>query len=397
MRRRQFTSLFTSATGLALLNAHVPGWAQALSKSFTSGNRIKKFLILIELKGGNDGLNTVIPFSDKNYRLLRNNIGIPEKDLIKIDDNNALHPSLNPLIPLWTKGEMAIIQGVGYPSPNLSHFRSIEIWETASKANEYLQTGWITPYTSWLRDHGYNFTADGVILGSTDLGPLNGSKSIALSNQSVFLRQAQLAQGGSTSQNEALNYILSLENDISYAAKGLTSSSFNFKTTFPRGNFGRSVQAAAQVAASQLHNDGIPVISLSLGSFDTHQNQADRHASLLNQLATGIDALKSAFKEINLWDDTLIMTYSEFGRRAAENESHGTDHGTASPHFVFGGSVAGGWYGAAPRLDQFDSTNNLIYTVDFRQMYATIAQKWWGIKTDQVFNGTFDAIPFLRA
>jgi uncharacterized protein (DUF1501 family) len=136
---------------------------------------------------------------------------------------------------------------------------------------------------------------------------------------------------------------------------------------------------------------------LTLGSFDTHQNQLNTHANLLRQLAEGMAALKSSLTELGAWDRTLVMTFSEFGRRAKQNSSGGTDHGTAAPHFVAGGAVRGGMYGQAPDLTRLDGTQNVVYTTDFRQMYATVAQQWWGVNAETVVRGKFDTLKFLRA
>ena len=208
--------------------------------------------------------------------------------------------------------------------------------------------------------------------------------------------------------NPALRYLLKVENEISQAADGLKGDKYAFNTVFPSGSFGNGVAAAAQVVASQRNNlvggtsgaagtGGVPVICLTLGSFDTHQNQLGSHANLLRQLGEGMAALKSALTELGAWDRTLVMTFSEFGRRARQNSSGGTDHGTAAPHFVAGGAVRGGLYGQAPDLSRLDGNQNVLYTTDFRQLYATVAQQWWGVNAENVVRGRFDALPFLRA
>jgi uncharacterized protein (DUF1501 family) len=195
---------------------------------------------------------------------------------------------------------------------------------------------------------------------------------------------------------------LKVENEILTAADGLRSDKYAFTTVFPQGQFGNSVAAAAQVVASQSKKSnagvgGVPVICLTLGSFDTHQNQLNAHANLLRQLAEGMAALKSSLTELGAWDRTLVMTFSEFGRRAKQNSSGGTDHGTAAPHFVAGGAVRGGLYGQAPDLSRLDGNQNVVHTTDFRQMYATVAEQWWGVKSEAVVRGKFDALKFLRA
>ena len=405
MKRRNFLGAaggaVANATALALLGRHAPGWAQGVGQRASS--LAERILILIELKGGNDGLNTLVPYADPAYYQLRNSIGIKTDDVIKIDTRMGLHPELKPMLPLWEKGELGIVQGVGYPSPNLSHFRSIEIWETSSHANEYLDDGWVARAMKAGYAKQANFTAEGVLIGSSDFGPLAGARAVTLNNPEAFVSQARFA--GQTpvlaSGNAALQHMLKVEGDISVAAQGLRSDKFNFTTEFPQGQFGNGVRAAAQVVASQTGKGqgkaGVPVIMLTLGSFDTHQNQLGAHANLLRQLGEGMAALKSALVELGAWDRTLVMTFSEFGRRARQNNSGGTDHGTAAPHFVAGGAVRGGLYGQAPDLARLDAAQNLVYTTDFRQLYATVAQDWWGVAPERVVRGKFDPVKFLRA
>ena len=396
MKRRDFFN----TTGLALLGSHAPGWAQSVGQRASS--LAERILILIELKGGNDGLNTLVPYADPAYYQLRNSIGIKADDVIKIDTRVGLHPELKPMLPLWEKGELGIVQGVGYPSPNLSHFRSIEIWETSSHANEYLDDGWVARAMKAGYAKQANFTAEGVLIGSSDFGPLAGARAVTLNNPEAFVSQARFA--GQTpvlaSGNAALQHMLKVEGDISVAAQGLRSDKFNFTTEFPQGQFGNGVRAAAQVVASQTGKGqgkaGVPVIMLTLGSFDTHQNQLGAHANLLRQLGEGMAALKSALVELGAWDRTLVMTFSEFGRRARQNNSGGTDHATAAPHFVAGGAVRGGLYGQAPDLARLDAAQNLIYTTDFRQLYASVAKDWWGVAPELVVRGKFDPVKFLR-
>ena len=402
MKRRDFLTNFSSVTGAALLSAHAPGWAQAVATRASSVQ--DRILILIELKGGNDGLNTVIPYADNAYYAMRNTIGIKSEELIKLDEKVALHPDLKAMLPFWEKNELAIVQGVGYPQANLSHFRSIEIWETASKSSEYLSDGWATRAMQAGLAAKAKFTAEGVLIGMNEFGPLAGAKAVSLNDPVAFVNQSKIARASDLTGNKynaALTYLLKVENEILTAADGLKSDKYAFTTVFPQGQFGNGVAAAAQVVASQNNKivanaGGVPVICLTLGSFDTHQNQLSSHANLLRQLAEGMAALKSALTELGAWDRTLVMTFSEFGRRAKQNSSGGTDHGTAAPHFVAGGAVRGDLYGQAPDLSRLDSNQNVVHTTDFRQMYTTVAQQWWGVNAETVVRGKFETLKFLR-
>jgi uncharacterized protein (DUF1501 family) len=406
MKRREFLAA-AAAAGTSLW---LPGAVYAENAGMTPGATATGYdnlLILIELKGGNDGLNTVVPFADPLYYSYRTNIGVRRDQAVQLDERTALHPALAPLLPMWRDRQLAIVQGVTYPQPNLSHFRSIEIWDTASRSDQYLREGWLTrAFASEPVPKG--FVADGLVLGSAEMGPMaNGARAIALVNPAQFTRASRLVTPVSLKErNPALAHILDVENDIVHAADQLRPrpGQYALKTAFPQGAFGTSIKTAMQALASSdtpqgapVPGKGVAVIRLTLNGFDTHENQPGRHADLLRQFATGMVALRDALGELGRWDRTMIVTYAEFGRRVRENQSRGTDHGTASAHFVAGGRVAGGLYGEAPQLARLDGNGNLPVGVDFRQIYATVLGPWWGLDSQTVLQGRFQPLPILRA
>lgn len=387
--RREFLTAAAAVTAggvLAWLPQH--SWAAA---------NYQNLLILVELKGGNDGLNTVIPYADPQYAALRPRLAIARDQVLHLDENSGLNPALSPLMPLWKAGEVAVVQGVGYPSANLSHFRSIEIWDTASKSNEYLQQGWLTRAFAQA-PVPRAFAADAVVVGSADMGPFSGggTRTIALTNTEQFLQQAKLAVAAGEARNTALNHILHVEQDIVRAAAGFINAGAQqtFRTVFPQTAFGNAVRTAAQVVASR---SGVAAIKVSLNGFDTHSGQAGTHNRLLKELAEGLVALKSVLIEMSRWEDTLVATYAEFGRRPRENTSAGTDHGTASPHFVLGGRVNGGLYGQRPAFDRLDGNGNLPFAVDFRSIYATVLEHWWGVNSSIALRGRFAPMDIIKA
>ena len=403
MNRRDFLTL-TGAAAAAGVSLWQPA-AHAASMPAAGRPGYANVLILVELKGGNDGLNTVVPYADPLYYQLRRGIGIKRDQVLQLDAHTGLHPALAPLMPLWRDGQVAIVQGVGYPQPNLSHFRSIEIWDTASRSDQYLHEGWLTR-TFAQAPVPPGFAADGVVLGSAEMGPLaNGARAIALVNPAQFIRAARLAEPSSLRErNPALAHIIDVENDIVKAADRLRprGGMREFRTAFPAGTFGTSVKTAMQVlaaceASGPGAQDGVAVLRLTLNGFDTHQNQPGQHAALLKQFAEGMSAMRDALIELGRWHQTLVMTYAEFGRRVRENQSNGTDHGTAAPHFVMGGRVAGGLYGAPPALGRLDGNGNLPVAVDFRQLYATVLGSWWGLDATRVLQQRFDTLPLLKA
>ncbi|NUY02203.1 DUF1501 domain-containing protein [Paraburkholderia youngii] len=391
MKRRSFLSMSAAAGALLCLpralaaeDANAAHWRDASKASVVPGRGYDNLLILIELKGGNDGLNTVIPFADPAYYALRKNIGIKREQMIHLDERTALHPALQPLMPLWRSRQLAIVQGVGYAQPNLSHFRSIEIWDTASRSDQYLRDGWLTRAFA-MKPVPFDFAADGVVIGSAEMGPLaNGARAIALVNRTQFVGTLRLA----TPVPE-------------------------LKTAFPDGAFGNSIKTAMQVLAASdtlkitaagrapmeqsSSGRGVAVIRLTLNGFDTHQNQRGQHAALLQHFAQGMVAMQAALVELGRWNDTLVMTYAEFGRRPRENESNGTDHGTVAPHFVTGGRVRGDLYGVPPMLARLDGNGNLPVGVDFRQIYATVLGPWWGLDASTILQQRFEPLPLLRA
>jgi uncharacterized protein (DUF1501 family) len=383
MNRREFLN----AAGAASVIVAVPRLAQA------AGADYGRLLVLVELKGGNDGLNTAVPYADADYYHLRPRLAIARDQVLQLDARTGLHPSLQPLMPLWEARQLALVQGVGYPAANLSHFRSIEIWDTASNSSEYLADGWLARAFAGTPPPK-TYAADGVVVGGAEMGPFAGraTRALALANTEQFLRQAKLAAPAGQSANAALAHIIRVENHIAQAAAGLNAD-YAFRTDFPRSAFGNAVRTASQVIASR---SGVAAIKLSLNGFDTHGNQQAVHARLLRDLAEGLVALKAALVELDLWDRTLIMTYAEFGRRPRENQSGGTDHGTSSCHFSLGGGVRGGLYGAPPALGRLDGNGNLPFAVDFRELYTAALERWWGVPSAPVLNGRFAPVEFLK-
>ncbi|RQH07370.1 DUF1501 domain-containing protein [Paraburkholderia dinghuensis] len=405
MKRREFLAAAAAAgTSLSLPRMVRAQTGVASPGPFARG--YDNLLILIELKGGNDGLNTVVPFADPLYYSYRANIGVRRDQAIQLDERTALHPALSPLLPMWRAGELGIVQGVTYPQPNLSHFRSIEIWDTASRSDQYLREGWLTrAFASAPVPEG--FVADALVLGSAEMGPLaNGARAIVLVNPAQFALASRFVTPVSLKErNPALAHILDVENDIVRAADELRPQpgQYVLKTAFPQGGFGTSIRTAMEALASgdtaqgrPVPGKGVAAIRLTLNGFDTHQNQPGRHAGLLQQFAAGMVAIRNALVELGRWDRTMIVTYAEFGRRVRENQSRGTDHGTASAHFVAGGRVAGGLYGQAPQLAQLDGNGNLPLGVDFRQIYATVLGPWWGLDAQAVLQGRYAPLPILR-
>ncbi len=345
-------------------------------------------LVLVELNGGNDGLNTVIPYANPLYAKLRPKIGIARDTVVQLDAATALHPGLAPLKPSWDAGECAIVQGVGYEKPNLSHFRSIEIWDTASASDAAIADGWLARALA-PRQPLAGRVAEGVVLGRPVVGPLYGAKARVAMMQDAngFANQARRVAkpGGGAMPTAALQHVVTTQAELRAAGDGiydrLQQMRIPMQTVFPRSGLGGQLANAARLIAA---NVDVPVIKVSHGSFDTHTYQRNTHDRLIGELGAALAAFRHAMIERNAWGRVTVMSYAEFGRRPAENSAQGTDHGTAAPHFVLGGAVRGGFKGVAPRLDQLDGGGTLRHGVDFKSLYATVLKRWWGIDPEPV-------------
>lgn len=389
MRRRDFL-LASSAAALAPV---LPAAGATATHDFKG-----RVLVLIELNGGNDGLNTVVPFADPLYASLRPRLALSRDDVLPLDQKLALNKVLEPLMPAWQAKDMAIALGVGYADPNRSHFRSIEVVETASDPEEVRTDGWIGGIFAEAKIKR-DFATDGVVLGGP-LGPLAGGdlKAIALEEPESFIRQAMnTPDAPARPANAALTHILGVRGEVRTAANDLGArlAAATNQTTegWPQNRFARQLAVTARLIAS-----GTPtaVYKIRHAGFDTHAGQLGTQRQLLTQFGEGLAKFRDAMIKAGAWDRVLVMTYAEFGRRVGENGSNGTDHGTAAPHFILGGRVKGGLYGEQPPLNDLDA-GDLKFRLDFRRLYATASERWWGIARTPKTLLQAKPLEFLRA
>ncbi|WP_027211207.1 DUF1501 domain-containing protein [Burkholderia sp. WSM2232] len=413
MKRRSFLCLSAAAgSALWLPNVFSAGRStHTAPRASTPARDNGRLLILVELKGGNDGLNTVIPFAEPAYYRLRKNIALKREHVIQLDERTALHPSLGPLLPVWRSGQLAIVQGVGYAQPNLSHFRSTQIWDTASHRDEYLREGWLARAFASVPSPA-DRAAHGVVIGSAERGPLahGGATSALAGGVQARGNSSDIAQAwgfqpprvhSPLRMSEGLAcsaFGASIEKAMQMIAAGHMSDAQTGRAsqvlrTPPASPTSHALQAPQTLAPDP---GAVAAIRLTLNGFDTHRNQPDRHRLLLTQLAEGLTAMRAALVELGRWNDTLLMTYSEFGRHPRENDSRGSDHGSVAPHFMMGGRVAGGLHGARPQFGQLEGDGNLPVGVDFRRLYATVLARWWGLGTHAILRQHFEPLPLLR-
>ncbi|HEU0072140.1 MAG TPA: DUF1501 domain-containing protein [Alphaproteobacteria bacterium] len=393
MNRRDALKFLGATALVPVMYGAVPGGMRAFAQAAKPQGVTNRTLVLVELKGGNDGLNTLIPYADENLRRLRPSLVLPQEEMVTLGEGLAFNPALKPLMTAWDKGQLGILRGVGYPQPNRSHFRSIEIWETASKSEEMLREGWIA---SVLKGN-VGAAADGIVIGDYEFGPLTGPRmrNVIMDKPDQFISQAQKIQAAKDSDGGgALGHLLRTRAELLDASTKLAplfAEPPALPVDFPNNAFGNQLKIATQLIMAQA---GVPVLKVSLGSFDTHVNQRGQHDNLLKQLGEGLAAFREAMIKTGHWNDVLVMTYSEFGRRANENASKGTDHGTAAPHLVMGGKAKGGFHGAQPRLDDLDA-GDLKFSTDYRAVYATVARNWWGYRGEIGRLGAYKPLSLL--
>jgi uncharacterized protein (DUF1501 family) len=395
--------------------------AAAATKSIP-GMPDDRILVVIQLGGGNDGLNSVVPFAMDDYYRARANLAVADEKVLKLNDTIGLHPNLAKLKSLYDDGQMAIIQGVGYPNPDRSHFRSMEIWHTADPRNKSVQFGWLGRYL--------DNTCPGCDPQRNQINPLGGINiggwmpvalksqrglSIALENPDSFgwvpLTEDERDAEKVTTTFEKLNRIVAKNlNDpriarldfLSRVAMNAKLSSDRIRdvakkhkggATYPTTALGRQLQLVSQMIAGELDTR---VYYVSMGGFDTHASQRGAHERLLTELADAVEIFHNDLQKQGNSERVLTMTFSEFGRRVAENASGGTDHGAAAPMFVFGKRVKAGIFGAHPSLapDKLDRGDVPFHT-DFRCVYATVLENWLGAKTVPILGSEFKKLDFI--
>jgi uncharacterized protein (DUF1501 family) len=381
-------------------------WAQAAQG---------RTLVVVQMAGGNDGLNTVVPLNDPRYRQMRPTLGLTPNDVLALNDDQLyLHKSLTSLQPYWAGKKLAIVESVGYDHPSLSHFQAMDVWQTLDLSGRGTQ-GWLGKYVAGLVDkdgHPFQSLAVGTTL-PTALQAINAQVPVMVSPQQYKL-QADPAGGkpaATAPEDPRLQALLKLYNTypqsapyaalLSPTAEAFVEGSVQLDTASRQytamGNydakdpFAQGLKVLAEVIVNGL---GLRVGYVTLGGFDTHSDQAKRQADLLGKLGAGLAAFYTDLQAHGKADDVVVMTWSEFGRRVHENASLGTDHGTAAPLFVLGNAVNGGIYGEPPDLGNLDAYGNLKYSVDFRSVYASVLS-WLGAPAAAVLGGDFGEQKFL--
>lgn len=378
MKRRSFLHNASLISLAPFVPAFLPQANAGLNRKDNNG----KILVVLQLSGGNDGLNTVVPFAEEDYARHRPKLQITNDRVIKVSDSIGLHPQLKPMADLLDDGRLSIVQGVGYPNPNRSHFESMDIWHTAQlKEEDRTGHGWLGRTIDANRKPAEDTSPDAIFVGDSEIPvALRGRRanSISLNSRNELRLFASVSQPKTSPNNEDLTSFIRQTVDSSFiAAKRFAESApATGDSSYPNSRLGRKLQ----LLSSMIKLGGsTQIFYVSQGGYDTHSDQPGRHDNLLRELSRGLAAFMEDMQDSKLADRVLVLSFSEFGRRVAENSSAGTDHGTSGPVFVAGPVSKPGLIGLHPSLHDLDQ-GDLKMTTDFRSIYANVLSKW--LQTD---------------
>jgi uncharacterized protein (DUF1501 family) len=397
MKRRDFLkkSAFTTAGSLL-----VPQFLKAYEQQHL-GNTPQngKVLVIVQLSGGNDGLNTVVPFRNDVYYRERPTIAIKREEVLRLNDEIGLNPALEKIKELYDGGLVSVINNVGYPNPDRSHFRSMDIWQTGSGSDQYLSTGWIGRYLDAQCHRGQCLPHQALEIDDTLSLALKGEKTngLSLTNPEKLYGQTQnafvknIAHLPPADDHESVAYLYKTLAETMSSAEYVHSKAKVHKSRmmYPSTELGKSLKTIAELITSGVSTS---VYYVSLSGFDTHIRQNDQQDRLLRQYADAVSVFMTDLKANNRMDDVMLMTFSEFGRRVKQNASNGTDHGTANNVFLIGGPRrTRPVLTEAPDLTDLDN-GDLKYKLDFRQIYASLMQDWLQADAKQILGQSFDKI-----
>lgn len=394
--------------GLLALGSLAPGWLSAVARADlarrAAGREVRpeNVLVVCDLRGGNDGLNTVVPYASAEYYRLRPRLAVPESRVLPLDEHLGLHPALEGLGELWRDGQVAIVQGVGYPRPNRSHFKSQEIWQTASVEGRATD-GWIGRH--------FDALSSRIDLGSVPAFGLSAERPLAFGARQVdlpcfasladvmdlagepdvekLLRAMQESAGPSAARVRRAS--LAALDTVRELRERLRETPSRFE--YPDDVFGTGFSQIARLIAASPRTR---VVYFAAGGFDTHARQPEQHERLLMGLGNALRVFQREMEAVGRAERVLVLVFSEFGRRAYENASLGTDHGAAAPVFLIGRPVRAGFVGKAPDLTRLED-GDVPFEIDFRRVYATLLDRWMGGDSGAVLGGSFEHLPVLRA
>lgn len=368
------------------------------------GFKDDRVLVVVQLGGGNDGLNTVIPFGDDAYYRARPKLGIKPGELLKLNDHVGLNRRLDGLMNLYDQGKLGIVQGVGYPNPDRSHFRSMEIWQTASESDEYLGHGWIGRYFD-NECSGEARPQAGLAVDAERPQAFEGKRGFGIATESpsrfgwergdLFADEHlyEMANAPASQGDDTLDF-------LRHTAMNALNGSRQVRAAAERGKVDTQIQQRRSLnhldTVAGLIRGGLEtrIYYVSTSGFDTHANQPVQHGNLLGNVGTALARFQAQLEADGTADRVTTLVFSEFGRRVQENGSGGTDHGTAAPMFLIGNQVQPGLHGKAPSLTDLDN-GDLKFTTDFRSVYATLLNDWFATNPKAILNRDFESLPLI--
>jgi uncharacterized protein (DUF1501 family) len=396
IKRRGFIQMGSLATASMMM----PKFLKAFEKPATvpPGNKV---LVVLQFSGGNDGLNTVIPITNDIYFKSRKSISIKKDNALQLTTDVGLHPSLAAFKGLYDSGELAIMNNVGYPNPDRSHFRSMDIWHSASASNEYINTGWLGRYLD-AQCNGCDKPTYALELDDTLSLALKGEETKGLAfkdprrlystSKEKYYRDLNAAHGSSS--EETVEYLYKTMSETISSADYIYQQSKLKPTSkvYPVTQLAQSFKTIASLIMSDINTK---VYYVSVGSFDTHAGQLQQQKRLFDEINGAVSAFVADMKANGRFNDVLLTTFSEFGRRVAQNASNGTDHGTANNMFFIGGGLQQkGLLNDMPNLADLNQ-GDLKHNVDFRNVYATILNKWLQVNDKQILGSSFSPLSFI--
>ncbi len=402
LNRREFLRSGLAGSGLMVLNGVAPAFLKKISGALPVSS--ERILVVLQLSGGNDGLNTIVPYRDPIYYARRPKLAIPAADVLKIDDHFGFHPSMRGAADLLESGQLAIVQGVGYPQPNRSHFESMDIWHTCLRKDQPRRDGWLGRY---LEQSEIPRSLPALHIGQEQQPLALASRTVRVPSIGSFdefrwegadrvrSRLEALLEKDSRSDDDLLAFVQANSKAALEATRQLTTigAQHAARGAYPRTPLGERLAAVAQLIGAELK---ARIYYLTLDGFDTHAQQIPAHAGLLQQWSTGVKAFFDELAAQGNASRVLLFSFSEFGRRVQENASEGTDHGAAAPVYLAGPAVRAGVHGPLPSLEDLED-GDLKYHTDFRQVYATILEHWFGLKDgSSILGGRYSTLPILQ-
>lgn len=388
INRRKAIQFGAGLTSLAVLPKNVLAGE-------TKNDRI---LVAVELSGGNDGLNSVVPYGDDAYYKHRPTIGIPEQQLLKLDEHFGMNPGMLGLHRLWEDGQVALVHGCGYDQPSYSHFTSMAYWHTGAP-HSGSEFGWL----GRIADEMSPSYRDNMLINVANRQSLAVKSKfhtpVVFDDPNRFQRHSWMTAGSTSdvevsTQNKNHAFLRSVDQSAQASSQLIRQAWDSYKTDVDYGIAPMDLPKVAACIAAGLPTQ-LYQVSFRNNSFDTHVQQPALHRRLLSYACDGLHGFQSDLERLGVADRVTVLVYSEFGRRVPENANLGTDHGSANNMWVIGKGVKGGHYGVVPSLTNLVDGDNLAHTIDFRQVYATVAQDWLGVNAETVLSGRFERLPFF--